>query len=917
MSLQARLSYVTDSLKTLGYNPAMLSKDYNFLARDQQNQTMAYMTNLVAFSDEHRHDLSTSCIAYHEAESANEDEILRQLRYLAVPTAMIYHSNGAVAIWPVHSTDEKQLQVKPAVIPFLELKPYLNKHVNVFRPEMLRQVKRSSIQLGLFNTDEFLFDFAFDVTKKLLVDRFENAFVEAREIWETRLRRKIRQQEMETLTKFSIQILAARVLQDKGKLPTQTSREAATLLRAASREFPNYFDLSLMDQTPAYVSESLFKRLGENLTFQSVSHEMLGYFWSHTFIDKPEIRQQMGIYPTPPTIARHILERIPIEYLPPEKRHVIDPTCGSGSLLVAAHERLFNLLPVCEPIQIKHDYLTKHLHGIDREWLGFETARVSLLFASLPSGNSWDIAQKDFNDAYEYLPRQYYGLVVANPPFGEQRARTIRRTAENESLEWAATFLPKFLDLVAPSGYIGIILPRTFQTKRSCIQAWNELKKNFEILELIQLPEGVFPEASFATAAVIARRPPDEQIGIKQDRVFVTDFLGENKKNVQSDITKTLPSFFIADLEKPASIPAELRMPMPHAEMWERLLENGKLDQLVTFVNGVNFNTKKERQANVFDTEEAALKACPAKSKVVKFLWTSKAMRQFFLSLIYQTKDRFLTYPGSISGARLKNRDFFERDKVICLLIQNAGNPWRLEAVIDTEKIYPYKNFEILAPNTSDLSVETICAVLNSLLANCFVYFANPSNRINRLTLRNIPFPRLDDALKRQLDGMVNDMARELASLHDEHASEILTNVDMLLLDAYGLSQQERKWLQNIFEGYNRPIPFSVSKLKRTHTPYRTQLSTIPVYGEVTKIDLNNSILEIWLAGKCHDDEKMEFKINHHVPGWLLREGESFTAMMVNGISGKDIQLMKFQPMRYQYLSDEELVDRIFSNTKE
>jgi hypothetical protein len=146
-----------------------------------------------------------------------------------------------------------------------------------------------------------------------------------------------------------------------------------------------------------------------------------------------------------------------------------------------------------------------------------------------------------------------------------------------------------------------------------------------------------------------------------------------------------------------------------------------------------------------------------------------------------------------------------------------------------------------------------------------------------------------------------------------------LDDIDMLLLDAYGLSlqEQERKWLKSIFERYNRPIPWLVSKRKRTHPSYLPQLPTTPVYGEVSKIDPNNSILEIWLAGKCHDNEKLEFKINHHVPGWLLREGESFTAMMIDGTSGKDIQLTKFRPMRYQYLSDEELVDKIFSGSEE
>ena len=53
------------------------------------------------------------------------------------------------------------------------------------------------------------------------------------------------------------------------------------------------------------VAQLIFEELHGDLTFRSLTNEMLSYFYEHAFVT-PKIRKRLGIYYTPPEIARNM-----------------------------------------------------------------------------------------------------------------------------------------------------------------------------------------------------------------------------------------------------------------------------------------------------------------------------------------------------------------------------------------------------------------------------------------------------------------------------------------------------------------------------------------------------------------------------------------------------------------------------------
>ena len=98
----------------------------------------------------------------------------------------------------------------------------------------------------------------------------------------------------------------------------------------------------------------LLSHLTGPVNFGLVTHEMLGDLYERALVAERRVGGESfiklkGVHYTPLSITRQILDRIPLEYLPPSHRTVCDFACGSGSFLLAATERLAKLFDPREP----------------------------------------------------------------------------------------------------------------------------------------------------------------------------------------------------------------------------------------------------------------------------------------------------------------------------------------------------------------------------------------------------------------------------------------------------------------------------------------------------------------------------------------------------------------------------------------
>ena len=348
------LDLVQEALLSVGYDSRAIVTDYDFAAPGNQNAFDK--VDLAAFSDPVRHDLHTSCIAAQRVD-ANTDvpAILDKMSYLATPVALILQSDG-VDIWPVTRA--------PILRPFEHisynrLNQYFSEHGGDLRPDALAAAKTKGHQLSFLDLDQTLLQFAYEATRSILVERFENAVSAARD--SLRGRTDLLAGD---LTKAALQILAAAILEDKLLLGRERSVTVDELLQRSARKYGQYFDLASLNRIGQNVGQLTFETLRNNVTFRSFTNEMLGYFYENAFVDE-DLRKELGVYYTPRSIAKRILTRLPIEDIPPSDRVVFDGSSGSGNLLLAAFERVGDLLPSGWTRDQKHDYLVQRIHGVD------------------------------------------------------------------------------------------------------------------------------------------------------------------------------------------------------------------------------------------------------------------------------------------------------------------------------------------------------------------------------------------------------------------------------------------------------------------------------------------------------------------------------------------------------------------------
>ena len=447
--------------------------------------------DLAAFSDPVRHDLHTSCIAAQRVPADTDVQVaLNKLSYLAAPLALLLQTES-VDIWPVTSNSTPQRIQR---VSYDQLSDYLGKHARDFHPATLTATKTTGGQPSFFDLDRSLFEFAYEATQQILVEKFEAAVGATKNAVGNRGGLKPGE-----LTKAVLQILAAAILEDKLLLGEEPSSNVGDLIHRSAKLYGQYFDVTSLERIGLDVGQVTYDSLRSSVTFRSFTNEMLGYFYEHALVD-PDLRRELGVYYTPRSVAKRILARLPVEDIPPGERVVFDGSSGSGNLLLAAFERIGDLLPSGWDRSQRHSYLVQRIHGVDVDQFATQVAGLSLFFIDLPAGDTWNVKAADFMSSDSASLPKSPTIVVGNPPFKELRSSEGRREQR------ASLFLAKYLDLLMPGGLLGVVLPETFLENSSCRDARSRLLNECEILELWHLPEGTFPMSSAATVVVIARK---------------------------------------------------------------------------------------------------------------------------------------------------------------------------------------------------------------------------------------------------------------------------------------------------------------------------------------------------------------------------------------------------------------------------
>ncbi len=898
-----RLAAVRQALLAIGYDSRAIVPNYDFAVAGHQN--VLARVELAAFSDPIRHDLHTSCItAQHFAPPDDVSAVLDRLSYLAPPIALILQADD-VDIWTVTRTPSSQPLDR---VPYNRLAQYFDEHARDFRPDALAAAKTKGHQLSFFDLDRTLLQFAYDTTQNILVDRFETAVGAARHSLGMSEERG-----SGDLTKAVLQILAAAILEDKQLLGNERSSTVEGLIQRSAMQYGQYFDVRSLKHIGLDAAQATFGALRQNVTFRSFTNEMLGYFYENAFVSD-EVRRELGVYYTPRSIAKRILTRLPIEDIPPSDRVVFDGSSGSGNLLLAAFERMTDLLPSWWDRDQRHDYLVQRVHGVDVDQFATQVAGLSLFFIDLPAGDAWNVKTADFMDPEPTRLPRTPTILVGNPPFKEMRSWKGKR------LQRASLFLEKYLDLLEPGGLLGVVLPETFLENSSCRDARRRLLDECDILELSHLPEGVFPMSHVATVIVLAKKlsamgnSVDRPVRVEKVSALSHErdgFLKGERPRFSYVVPSTRP--WVEEQDRVVS-----SSPLKRS-VWDVIRAPRRLQDVALVRNGI-IPGENQRGSHI-DSDRRGPEWRP-------WLGGTRDLEPYALK---SGNQQYVRYPGNIHRPRLDLESIFgsPNSKVLVNSGRAPGNPWRMYAAIDEVGYFPAQGIHCVIPKDGSVRLEELVAILNSSVANAWVDSRNRRRWLSMATLAGIPFPTFTESMRQVVIARVREiMALKQPQLVGsaryytdvEVIRDLVLSVDDIVCNAFGVSDQGRDMLSKYFAGYPRHGLEWKDYIETTDGDSTTSNGRKwSVTGQVIHVDAGNDALTLWVRG-YKDSQPFRIPIPEAMPGWALRPEAAFDADIPWQSRGSDdlpvTDLTNFRPIDFSYSRPEELVELLENSNK-
>ncbi|KLU69349.1 MAG: hypothetical protein RHS_4818 [Robinsoniella sp. RHS] len=864
---------IRNMLGDLGYSNEHFSEDYTV----QIDGTSVLKFDYVAFSDRYIKDISTSCIAIQEVDNLQEENLyVRNAKYMATPV-LILTQKKRVHIWSIASNNQTLIKDDDEKL----IHMYFEKNRFEFMSDNLIEAKMGLRQITIFEAAG-LIDFSRDATCKILSEEFAKGLLAAKSYLKSQ--KNINNRDMNNITSITMHIISALIINSKININNSVPN-VFELLDELSFKYKEYFSDNLMFKYGRELVSEIYSSLNVSINYQSVDHELLGYFYESTLLQLNKkkantIRKEFGIYYTPKILSQEIANSIPIENIPVFSRKVLDGTCGSGSLLLSACKRLEDLIVYEMDEFSRHDYLTKMIAGYDLDKFASEVARLSFLLYSLPYGNKWNVKAGDLLKLNSVEESPY--IIMGNPPYEEKRGEKTRK-------QKATKFLDKYIDWLHEDGYIGIILPESFLQNDSSIFQRKNLLENFDILELWSLPGTVF-ENNCSTIVIIAQKKKQ----IINENVTKIKILTRNVNSLNNYFKLQKWDFiYFANIQKNWSCDINYKMNFSPIEGVLKKIEMREqtLNDVTDNIMGVMLPSYYEFSKMQFDGW-------------VPYISNAKDFQKYYLSDKMQDEIKYLNYDMTIEeekkiketyrGMRLrrKNRLIYEaKSKVLIKMSSTPGELNCISAMIDENQYFPSHSFFAVVTSDDNITNEAICALINSKLINSYVRKECVKRTIPTDVVRKIPIPVFNDYYINQFKIIFEKIKEAYADEDDVVLKHAENELNDLIYNAYELTEEEIQLVEEYYNIYNG----NASNKNDEKIDFSTYTN---VSGQVEDIDVDNWACKVCLL----ENGETEIAIDKSMPGWFLRKGAEFSAKMYNG------KLYEIKPLVYSYLNDDEVI---------
>jgi len=869
---------VEDSLVNLGF-------DYRGILRDQKislNKDVCLTLDALAFAHPRRRRTIDTCFTlYNATNGKSEKELVRLLASSGAPFHIL-HRDDQFSLWTGATDDARQIDpmLKESDIAYDRLNQVLDSYSTDLTPQRILDFKQrhipffhfpelDSIQLSLF---------AQNVTGALLKTYFSYAVDTLRE----------HMLDDETVSRLAIQLLAIVVLADTGglgddiRLDRDNYSIAELISEANTHSFGRYFDETLFNQHQRAV-ENGYDWL-RKLYYANFEPNLIPKLQLSAYTDSQ--RKQYGLYDTPLYLTRRIWDAIPVEFLPPEERHVADMTCGWGSFLIAGHQRL-SYLTDSLPLQ-------EFLHGNDIYGPTHLWASLGLLLSTFE--DSWHIDHEDGLN-WPWLENNQPNIIVGNPPFEGNRKRPVR--GEKKRHERANLFLKKAIDRLASGGYLAMVMPRSFVAAQPSPELREYLLTTCDVLELWEIPDKAFPEATVRTTVVFAQKKESFGSLSVRTRTIQRDSL----KQFQEGGVFTASSY------------------VPNQQSWDkfsnrsRKTRRAKNNFVMEYKLILPESTWREIRSKCKDLEEVAVifqgailgkYSRPVPSpKIVKWLGRAKEILKSDFHIAYPSPVETKRYPNDFNRPRKRNEVYFTQPKVLLVSIHDPSWGKRVKVAIEHKGYYVADNFWVLVPRTQyqeqHITNQVIGAILSWKVSNAWIVEHMRHTKLPGYAIKTVPFPTLAQPDCEALTAAINNIEQQYDVQHNYQV------IDQVLRDAYQLDESIYERLSTVYDWDDKP--------RETLDPHKAVDAAWGISGIVENVDVENGVITVWTD---EFDELQTIPIHPAMPGWMLRKRAAFRVKIPYqqaemGFLGSDFSGWgRFEPQPYTYLSEDELLDEIF-----
>lgn len=779
---------VPDALRTplaaCGYRPELLRSDFAFGA--------GLSAPLVAFAQAPA-DSRSACIAVTQS-TGNSREAVSECKQLGAPIVLVC-AGPSLQWWKqgVQSPEFLESIASDQLQQFFELKK------DEFAPEAVYRAKT----WGRFKT-EYQLSFV-DLGLLPLVEAQVGSSLESlieNNVAMLKADLQIANVSPETghwLLQTIFWLLSGKILRDK-QVPGFTDLDVTNVDDVFTRLAGHYGTLALPVRTKRE-REGLQHAADAISRFSSLAlttTESLAYVYENTLISK-ETRTQLGTHSTPSFLVDYVVGNLKdwIEEIPVQDRSVFEPACGHAAFLVSAMRLLTELLPedLATPRK-RGPYLRSRLHGADIDAFALELARLSLTLTDIPNPNGWDLQCGDmFRPNVLEAQAKKSTILLANPPFDNFSVQE-QKTYEEKKTDLAyvnksSEMLWRTLPHLKQGSVFGVVLPQSFLQSKNASGLRKMMLQSFELREICLFPDQVFSFSDVESVVLLGRRKLATPKSLIRYRRIRERGLPQFRSCYEASNSVLIPQSRFA-----ATTHHTFRLPDLN-EVWQHLANHPRLDDIASAGQGLSFG------GDGSNLGQTAFSTRPFGDAVPGFIRFDSGLHLHELPKLH-----WLNLDPAVIG-RPRSGTVTGLEQVLLNYAPASRGPWRLKALYDVDGRAVSSRFIAVRAKAAGWSALALWGLLNSPVANAFV-FSHLGKRDNTVgEVRQMPIPkpqnlqRLENSVKRYL----------LAASRQSDGSdlkELLLDVDCEVLRLYDLPVGLERNLLDSFANWDRVgVPFS------------------------------------------------------------------------------------------------------------